>query len=206
MQLAHHRRTGGAFRGDHRDRSRGAVLVEAVFVTPIFFMLVFGILEVSLAMNDNLALASSVRAGTRVASASGSDAYADYGIIRTIQRESAALPRSQINYIVVYKATGVGAAPDDRCRNGESIDDLCNVYRPGDFDRPKVDWGCKDAKNLDEYWCPMDRKVSLSGAGPDYVGVWMQVEHPWLTRMFGTTLTLDDSSVIRLEPRIKTGP
>ena len=58
-------------------------------------------------------------------------------------------------------------------------------------------------KNLDRYWCPTDRKNSLSGTGTDYVGVWMKIEHPWLTKMFGNTKTLTDSSVIRIEPRKK---
>ena len=37
-------------------------IVEAAFVTPVFFILIFGILEVGLAMNDYLALSSTVRA------------------------------------------------------------------------------------------------------------------------------------------------
>lgn len=203
MQLAHRRRSG-AFRGRAGDRSLGAVLVEATFVTPIFLMLVLGIMEVGLAMNDNLALASTVRAGSRYASASGADAYSDYGIIQSIRRESAALDQDKIQYVVVYKATKIGDPPDSRCRGGTSISNLCNVYTVEDFDEPKTKWGCKTGETLDRYWCPMSRKVSLTAPGPDYVGVWMQVRHPWLTRMFGEAITLDDSSVIRLEPRVKS--
>ena len=204
MQLAH-RRTPRPFRGPTRERSRGAVIVEAAFITPIFLMLVFGIVEVGLAMNDSLALAHSVRAGTRVASASGNDLYADYGIIQAIKRESSALPRGQIVRIVVYKASKYGDPPSTSCQNGTGTGtgtSPCSVYTTADFTKVKSRWGCKVAEGLEE-WCPTARKVTLATTGPDYVGVWMKVEHRWVTRMFGDVLTLTDSSVIRLEPRLK---
>lgn len=200
MQLAHHRRTG-AFRGDARDRSRGAVLIEAAFITPVFFMLIFGIIEVGLAMNDKLALAHAVRAGSRFASAAGADPYTDYGILKSVARESSAIPDHQIDLIVVYKADRFGDPPTPACQAGSS-GSTCNVYTPADFDRPREDFGCQPGKNLDIFWCPMDRQVTLTTTtSPDYVGVWMKVQHPWITRMFGTTVTLTDSSVIQLEPR-----
>lgn len=209
MQLAHHRRPR-PFRGSTKDRSRGAVLVEAAFVTPIFLMLVFGIMEVGLAMNDNLALAHTVRAGSRVASASGNDLYADYGIIRAIARESTALPRDQIKMIVVYRANAHGEAPSPSCQLGTpegstvTTSRPCNVYYPSDFDKPKEEWGCKPPPERIETWCPTSRKVTLAGSGTEFIGVWMKVEHAWVTRMFGSTITLTDLSVIRLEPRSRT--
>lgn len=206
MQLSH-RRSAGAFRGSTRDRSRGSVIVEAAMVTPLFLMLVFGIVEVGLAMNDSLALSHTVRAGTRVASASGNDLLADYGIIQAVKRESSALPRDQIQLIVVYKANKYGEPPSDSCQGGNATgtgSNPCNVYYPADFDKVKSRWGCKPTENL-EVWCPTKRNVSLASPGPDYIGVWMKVEHKWVTQMFGETLTLTDSSVIRLEPRLK-GP
>ena len=205
MQLAH-RRTTRPFRGSARDRSRGAVLVEAAFVTPLFLMLVLGIMEVGLAMNDDLALAHSVRAGSRVASASGNDVYADYGIIQGIRRESSALPLSSIKRIVVYRADKYGEAPSTSCQNGTESASVtagskpCNVYYPTDFDKVKSRWGCKPAEGL-ELWCPTARKVSSTGTGAEYIGVWIKIEHAWVTRMFGEVITLTDESVIRLEPR-----
>ncbi|HYI62048.1 MAG TPA: TadE/TadG family type IV pilus assembly protein [Acidimicrobiales bacterium] len=179
--------------------------MEAAFVTPVFFMLIFGIVEVGLAMNDNLALAHSVRAGSRMASASGNEAYADYGLLRAIAREGSAIPRDQVERIVVYEATGPGALPTVGCRDGSPSSvagNACNVYTPADFDRPRTDFGCLPDKDTDRFFCPSDRNIVLTKTtGPDYVGVWMKVEHPWVTRMFGSTLTLTDSSVIQLEPR-----
>lgn len=178
-------------------------MVEAAFVTPIFFMLILAVAEIGLALNDYLALANAVRAGARTASASGNDVYADWGILNHVAREAAALDPGKIDLIVVYKADGFGAEPPASCRAGSPVVGVCNVYDVSDFKLDKTDFGCRDDRSLDKYWCPSARDVSLSGNGSDYVGVWLKVSHPWLTKMFGKTKTFTDSSVIRLEPRTK---
>lgn len=154
-------------------------------------------------MNDYLALSASVRTGARTASASGNDAYADYNTVRRMLREAKALDRGNIDYIVVYKPSKFGEEPSATCRGGSSEEDTCNVYRATDWNRPKEDWGCaKPGISPDRHWCPSDREVSLE-VGPDYVGVWMKIEHPWVTKVFGSAQTFTDSSVIRLEPRLR---
>jgi hypothetical protein len=185
--------------------NRGVAVVEAAFVTPIFFALLLGLFEIGMAMSDYLALANTVRAGARVASASSNDLTADYGIIQAIKRESSALNPNQIQLIIVYKATGFGAAPTTGCQNGVAVANLCNVYQPADLNVAKDKWGCKTTEDLDRYWCPANRKVTVTGTGSEYVGVWIKMNHPWITKMFGSTKTFIDSSVIRLEPRGVTG-
>lgn len=195
-------------------------ILEAAFVTPVFFILIFGIMEVGLAMNDSLALASSVRAGSRVASASGNDLRADMYVVLKVARESAALNRNNIDYIVVYKPGSFGQEPSTLCKGGAPQPD-CNVYRGVDMvaaevqvteetaalaesrpvDQSKVTYGCTKPNSPDRHWCPTSRKVTQQTTGPDYVGVWMKVQHPWVTKMFGNSVSLTDSSVIRLEPR-----
>ena len=194
--------------------SRGAAAIEAAIVTPVFFILIMGIVEIGLAMNDYLALSSAVRAGSRTASASGDDLHADYNTVQRILRESTALDERDIQAIVIYKAPGFGEGPftdptdPDLSCTIRSVDDVCNYYTAADWNRPKEQWGCQESTgggaSPDISWCPTDRKVSLSGAGSDYVGVWMKVEHRWVTKMFGNVVTLTDQSVIRLEPRSVT--
>ncbi|MCU1369589.1 MAG: hypothetical protein JWO77_783 [Ilumatobacteraceae bacterium] len=179
-------------------------MVEAAFITPVFFALVLGVAEIGLVMNDYLAEASAVRAGARVASTSGSDIYTDYAILHAIDKDGAALGNDKIQLIVIYKPTTFGDAPSATCQAGSSVANVCNVYRVSDLDRPETDFGCLSTQNLDRYWCPSNRKTTLVGAGTDYVGVWMKIQHPWLTKMFGSTKTLTDSSVIRIEPRKKS--
>lgn len=192
--------------GPVRERSRGergVALVEAAVITPLFIALVLAVAEIGLVMNDYLAEASAVRAGARVASTSGSDIYTDYAIIQAINKDGAALPDDRIKLIVVYKPTTFGEAPSATCQAGTAVTGVCNVYKVTDLTRPESDFGCLTTQSLDKYWCPSNRKTTLSGTGTDYVGVWMKIEHPWLTKMFGSTKTLTDSSVIRIEPRKK---
>ena len=216
-----HRHPCWVSRAKQRARgSRGAAILEAAFVTPVFFILVLGLVEIGLAMNDNLALASTVRAGSRVVSASGNETKADLYSLLRVAKESSALDKANIDRIVIYKPTGFGQDPSATCQAGTAVANVCNVYVLADLraariqvteetlalaenrapDPSKVKFGC-GAMAPDRFWCPSARKVTQAGTGPDYVGVWMQIRHPWITKMFGTDRTLTDTSVIRLEPR-----
>ena len=177
--------------------------MEAAFITPVFFTLILGIVEMGLAMNDYLALAHSVRSGARVASASGNDLYSDWGVLTSIERESTAIGRSSIQQVVIYKPAIFGEKPTPECQAGTPVTGVCNVYTAADFARPQSDFGCRAELSLDKYWCPTGRRVQLGFPGSDYVGVWMEIDHKWVTKMFGNTKTLSDSSVIRLEPRTR---
>lgn len=220
--------------------NRGVAIVEAAFITPVFFALVLSIFEAGLYMKDYLAVSNSVRAGARSASASGANALADMYTIIDIDNEAAALGGDQLGYIVIYKATGPGAGPTDvggpqgGCKSGIAVTNVCNVYTKADvakaraqakeiadqaaaveaginrtFDESKVWFGCVTSgphagQSPDRYWCPGVRKDARSDnnqAGPDYVGVWMKVNHAWVTRMFGASTTMTDQSVIQIEPR-----
>lgn len=193
---------------------RGAAIVEAAFITPVFIALVLGVIEIGLAMNDYLAVSSTVRSGARSASAYGADIFSDYGVLQTVAKESSALDKSKINYIVVYKPSAFGEAPTPTCQAGTAYAGTgvtragaCNVYTSANFATAKTDFGCVTTKDLDRYWCPNARKVSVAttaaGQGTDYVGVWISYDHSWVTKMFGATKTFTDQSVVRLEPRTK---
>jgi hypothetical protein len=224
-----------------RSRShRGVAILEAAFVTPVFFVLVLGIVEGGLYMKDYLAMSNAVRAGARSASASGANGQADLYTLIDIANEATGLSADQLQYVVVYKATGPGAGPTDvggptaGCKSGQPVTGVCNVYFPADItkaraqvkeekaqaaadqagivrtiDASKIWFGCLTTgpnanKSPDRYWCPglrKDARSDNSRAGPDYVGIWMKVDHGWVTRMFGSTTTMTDQSVIQIEPR-----
>ena len=67
---------------------RGAALVEAAFITPVFALVIFGILEFGLTFRDYLTVANASRDSGRAASAYGDDLYADYNIIQVAQQSS----------------------------------------------------------------------------------------------------------------------
>lgn len=172
---------------------RGVTMVEAAFVTPIFLFLIFAIIEGGLYMNDYLALSSSTRAGVRASSALGAVGRADMYTLIDIDREAAALGEDDIEYVVIYKATGFGADPTDTCKGGVSVLNVCNVYRRDDInkawdqleeesaqeaaiaanqtrtlDTSKQWFGClitgpNAGASPDRFWCPGDRIDARSG-------------------------------------------
>jgi hypothetical protein len=140
---------------------RGVTLVEAAFVMPIFLLFLMAIFESGLYMRNYLGVSNAVRSASRAASAAGAQngrwetptkpnaqiTSADLYIVNSVARESAAIPRSAIQFIVVYKATGFGAGPSDEeeagvpgsCLTGVPRAGLCNVYTPADFDRATIE-------------------------------------------------------------------
>lgn len=189
-------------------------MVEAAFITPVLFFLVFAILEFGAAFRDYLAVANTTRDGARAASIFGNDGSADFEILQSVADASDVIDRSDIQRIVIYKASGPNAPVPTGCTTGSTgIVGTCNVYTAGAMDLAESEFGCRPDRNLDRYWCPTattsttpiqtGRKVVMSGPNgpPDYVGVWVKVNHIWLTGLFGRNLTFTDSTVMRMEPR-----
>ncbi len=81
----------------------------------------------------------------------------------------------------------------------------CNIFTPDtwlDADR----YGCDDLGNagdvpdFDLNWCPHVRDVS-SEDGTDYVGIWIEFEHQWVTGLFGDTIDITETTIMRIEPK-----
>lgn len=180
---------------------RGSVLVEAAYITPVLFFLLFSILEFGMAFRDYLAVANTTRDGARAASVYGNDSSADFDILQTIADSGNVINRRDIERIVIYKATGPNSVVPTSCANG-TPGSTCNVYTAGALDLAESEFGCRSDRNLDRYWCPTTRKNAVSGTNgpPDYVGVWIRVNHDWVTGLFGRSLTFTDSTVMRIEP------
>ncbi len=173
--------------------------VEAALTFVLFATLLFGIIEFGTAFYDYLTASNMTRAGARVGATMGSSSLSDYQILQKI-KSSASLPLSEIQQIVIYKATGVGAAPSSSCL-ATSVAGSCNDYTTTDFNRPSSDFGC-GTTSPDRYWCPTTRVVSASGnggTGPDYLGVYLRVLHPSTTGMFGPSFTFQPTMVLKIE-------
>ncbi|OWY62580.1 hypothetical protein B7486_57660, partial [cyanobacterium TDX16] len=125
------------------------------------------------------------------------------------------IDNAEITKIVVYRSnTDDGAVPDaclsdQAAANGgvttddPSDGDLCNVYEADDLvgldlaDFPGTDF-CDDG-SLDLMWCPTSREGSQS-VGADFVGVYVEVDASFQTGLFGDGITIDDETVMRIEP------
>ena len=182
---------------------RGSALVEAAFITPLVFLVIFGILEFGWAFHDKLTVGNMSQSGARTASTQGNDTLADYQFVQAIDKAASALPRNQIQYIVLYKAASATDTVPASCSSGTSQTGVCNVYVPANFSAPSTQFGC-GATALDRFWCPTARKVATTvatGGPPDYVGVYVKVRHDTVTRLFGTGWTFTEDTVAREEAR-----
>lgn len=181
---------------------RGAVLVEFAFVVPVFITLVFGMIEYGLIFRDYLTVANVTRTGARVASAGGADVTTDYQILQSVKAAAAALPNgaNSLQGIIVYRGSAsTGALPTGCAIGGPSVGGQCNVYQASDANLPSSSF-CGVSPCKDSAWAPSTRVDRQSGP-PDYVGVYVSVDHKNVTGLFGSGRTIKDGVVMRIEPR-----
>ena len=93
-------------RADGNDR--GVTAVEAAIVTPIFMLLIVGVIEFGLAFKDQLAITSAVRAGARIASAEPRQATFATDAAGQVAREGGAVDMTDVKELWVYQADSSG--------------------------------------------------------------------------------------------------
>ena len=186
----------------HTQRERGAVLVEFALVAPVLLLLIFGAFEYGMFFKDYLTVSNTTRTGARVGSAAGSGADADYQILQAVKAAATALPggANSIQQISIYRATSAGGGPSATCQTSSSSADKCNTYTAAAFAQPVTSFGC-GAGSIDSVWCPTTR-VDSQALGPDYLGVWVKTTHGFVTKLFGSSRTITDSVVMRVEPKM----
>lgn len=197
-----------------RRHERGAALVEAAFVTPVFFAFLFGILEFGLLFRNTLTTNNGAQQGARAAAVHGAEPDTDYLILRSVEHGLQAMKLESLDFVVVFKASGPGDTLPAACLTASQTYDpgnpaapACNRYVPADFFKEiedpvtGVDTGnfrCGPAA-VDRFWCPTDRETSF-GAGTDYVGIYVQTRHGFITGLFGDGRKLTETRIVRLEP------
>ena len=176
-------------------------MVEAALITPIFLLVLFGVLEFGYSFLDRLSVKNASLTGARVGSSEGTNALADFTVLEAIDKALSGLSPSKVTTIVIYKATSYTASVPAACLTG-SVTDLCNHYTGTDLSAPDTQFGCEPG-NKDEAWCPTDRKTAQFGVNgpPDYFGVYVVAHHQNLTGFFGKGYDFKADTVIRLEPR-----
>jgi Flp pilus assembly protein TadG len=201
--LRHKRRFGqrGPYGSGARGvRERGTAIIEAAFVTLLFFTFIFAIIDGGiLLLGDNVVIGGT-RAGARAASAGADALDTDYVTLQRIKKDLSAIKANQILHIVVYKATRVGGQPTATCMAGTPALDVCNTYVAADLLRPVTDFQCKTTQDLDRFWCPSVRKTARNGP-PDYVGIYIEINQPLYTYVFGKSKKLTARTVVQVEPR-----
>lgn len=186
-----------------RSRSeRGTVVVESAIALPVFLLIIFGTVEFGLAFRSYLTMTAAARDGARYAATMGKDMNADYFIIADALNSLAPIGGTKtIKTISIFKATGPTSTTSSgalaACRTA-SVAGLCNTYRGANLNDDPYNFACR-VSSSDRYWCPTTRKVNLSDP-PDYVGIYIEIEHKGITGVLGPSITMNDEVVVRLEP------
>lgn len=184
---------------------RGTALVEAALVTPLFFLVIFGVFEFGLVFRQYLTVVNTTRNTARAATVAGNNLDADYRILQEFARSSKAIKQSEVQFVVVFKAPTVDASPETTASLSgclvASVPGKCNRYTVADLARPSSDFtGLSGAP--DAAWPPSTRVVSLAGP-PDKIGVFVHTKHDKSSDAFGTTHDFTDSVVYRIEPQTR---
>ncbi len=175
MRTRRARRSGGFLAGAGAPE-RGSLLVESAIVTPIVFLLFFGMVEVGSALKSYSSTANAVRAAGRVASVAAADPMTDQRVMVRLEQEIAGIGGDDVDYVVIWHATGPGDDVPPACipetfeapnavslgvsDGGFDAIGACNVYlrpdRPGGaFDMATGDadqapthyFGCEGARD-----------------------------------------------------------
>lgn len=188
---------------------RGAVLVEVVIILPVLLIIALGVFDVGLGWRASLTISSAARSGARVASNLGIDAGADRQALASVAAALGSIPSEQIDLVVIYKADGNAGEVPAGCLTsvartaGGSAAHNCNVYTATDLAAAATSsaytTNCSTSRH--RFWCPPNRANEQgSTAGPDFLGVYVRVNHATQTKMFGSTMVIDDQAVMRIEP------
>lgn len=145
-------------------------------------------------MRTHLSVGTATEDAVRRGSVEGKSPTADFEILQAV-RSDLVVGKDDINRVVVYKPASIGADPPASCLAGASIPGVCNVYTGDDLLRPKADFGC--LSGLDASWCPTTRSDKVES--PDVIGVYIEVNHEYLTKFFGDGITLSRVSMLPIE-------
>jgi len=186
----------------------------------VAFLLTFSLasLDLGTAWRASLGISNAVRSGARVGSAAGVGSSADYQVLLSLGSALGKNAVGEVERIVVFDATTSSAVPAgcltaSAKSTGGSSSNRCNVYSSSDLAAvlaspsavpSQFQGACPGGgTRWDRFWCPSarDNSVGTLGAGPDYVGVYLNVAHATSTKLFGSSIDIDDTFVMRIEPQ-----
>jgi uncharacterized protein (UPF0333 family) len=168
-------------------RERGAAAVEAALVTPLFILLVIGIMEFALFFQNNLSSSDAVKAGVRMASAEARNANFAQDAADRVQIAGGAINKNNVEELWVYKAN-----PRDEFPQGSSSFANCTVC-------VKFDWDGARFTPTYSGWAATSQRACAAGT-LDRVGVYLQLRHDAMTRIVFSSITIREANVLGFEP------
>lgn len=196
-------------------KDSGASAVEFAILVPVLVLLLVGMFEFAFVMRDWASISTSVRVGARTAIVEVGDLYPcasglgstcipalAQGASDAMETAGYGLPKSSIQYILVYKANDKGfpgsagktSMPDKNCQIAGSTVSNCVSYVWSTTANDGAGGFVRWAGYLDS------SQLNACLPTPDDIGVYMSVSHPLMTRMFGATIPMSDRAVMRISP------
>ncbi len=174
-------------------RERGSSAVEAVIVTPLVMLLIFGIVELGFVFKDYLAAAGAVRGGVRIAAASPRLSTFAQLAANNVAKTGGAINFSDTQEMWVYKV-------DTTTNKPIGFSDFSNCTTCVKF---RWDTGTKAFVPTFSNWLSSNQNACSSsslGGPPDRIGVYLKLRHAAFTGFIFSTLYISQSSVLSLEP------
>jgi Flp pilus assembly protein TadG len=170
---------------------RGAALVETAILLPVIILVTFGLIEFSSAYQSSSVATSAARSGARVASAEA--------LLPTYATDAATAAATALHGVAsteplqmwVYRANASGYPESG---NFTSCTTNCIKYTWVAATRTF------DTANPTGGGWPYTTQNACNQSTWDSVGVYVQLKHAFLTKLFGASITLADHAVFRLEP------
>jgi Flp pilus assembly protein TadG len=172
---------------------RGAAAVEAALVTPVVMALLFGIIELGFLFKDYLAVAGSVRAGVRIASANPRTSTFAQVAANEVASTGGAMNLNDVQQMWVYKVDTVTDKPI-----GFTDFSGCTVCVKFRWDAPT-----KAFISTSDNWPASTQNACSSvsvGGPPDRIGVYLQLKHNAFTKFIFTSVNIAEASILTLEP------
>lgn len=186
---------------------RGAVLVELALLLPFLSLLVFATMELGAAWVADARVDAATAQAARLGAVSGDRPTTDRDVLVALQASLPSAALARLDRVVVFKATDPTGAVPATCRRaiGDAADVTamgCNSYSGATVRAvSKLSMtgfggspGTKDAG-----WAPTTRAASLVGP-PDYLGLWVRVQHEGVTEMPFADATIVSRAVFRIQP------
>lgn len=204
MNVANHPRPGRL----RRRGEGGAVLVEIALILPVLMVISLAVLELGMAWKASITVASATRSGARVASHLGVNMQADQQALLAVRAALEGIPASEIERVVVFRAANADATVPPNCLSaaakttGGNSTSKCNVYSGADLASVgTLNFSSCNSPARHRFWCPTSRvNAQAALAGLDWIGVYVKVEKRAATRLFGATIDIDDTTIMRIEP------
>ena len=196
--------SAGAAQRRRRRRSRGQAIVEFAMIAPIFFALIFGLLEFALIGMSVATYNFAAKDGARVGSLLGrTRADVDFQIVQDISSRSSGFVVAKMLRVEVFRSDQTGVLPT----TGTTPE--CVYTPPFNFALDPItdpSWSC-GAQNCSGTitagtWPACARNDTLLNA--DYLGVKITYQYTYLTSFASgglSALTLSATSVQRVEPQ-----